>query len=249
MRLRDIARLCLRCLFGLMSAAVTAGSYNPRETFAPFDMGQAPTVYRSADGRPGPQYWQNRADYTIRAALDPASHVAHRHGRDPLHQQQPAAARRAVAQPRAEPLPAGLARRAVERHRRRAGITEGMSLDSVKLVQGKRTVAVQPLISDTRAQIRLPAPLAHGATATLRIAYHYTVPKDPWGGRTGWMDSPNGPIYSVAQWYPRMAVYDDIRGWDPLPYLAAGILSRIRRLRLFGDGARRTGSSPARASW
>ena len=34
------------------------------------------------------------------------------------------------------------------------------------------------------------------------------------------MDNPNGPIYSVAQWYPRMAVYDDIRGWDPLPYLA-----------------------------
>ena len=60
----------------------------------------------------------------------------------------------------------------------------------------------------------------HGATAVLRIDYHYTVPKDPWGGRTGWMDSPDGPIYSVAQWYPRMAVYDDIRGWDPLPYLA-----------------------------
>ena len=72
----------------------------------------------------------------------------------------------------------------------------------------------------------------------LRIDYHYSVPKDPWGGRTGWMDSPRGPIYSVAQWYPRMAVYDDIRGWDPLPYLAAGILPRIWRFRLFRDGPR-----------
>jgi hypothetical protein len=34
------------------------------------------------------------------------------------------------------------------------------------------------------------------------------------------MQTPNGPIYSIAQWYPRMAVYDDVRGWDPLPYLA-----------------------------
>ena len=94
-----------------------------------------------------------------------------------------------------------------------------MSLDSVRLVQGKQAISVQPLISDTRAQIRLPLPLPHGATAVLRIAYHYTIPKEPWGGRTGWMDSPSGPIYSIAQWYPRMAVYDDLRGWDPLPYL------------------------------
>ena len=74
MRLRDIVRFCLIAL-GVTSAAVTAGTYNPRETFAPFDMGQAPTVYRSADGRPGPSYWQNGADYTIKASIDPASHV------------------------------------------------------------------------------------------------------------------------------------------------------------------------------
>ena len=87
-------------------------------------------------------------------------------------------------------------------------------------MRSKSSVALQPLISDTRAQILLPSRSCTDAPALLRIDYHYTVPKDPWGGRTGWMDSPAGPIYSVAQWYPRMAVYDDIRGWDPLPYLA-----------------------------
>jgi hypothetical protein len=99
------------------------------------------------------------------------------------------------------------------------GFTDGMNLDSVQFVEGGRAIAVQPLISDTRAQVRLPAPLAPGATAVLQIAYHYTIPKEPWGGRNGWMDSPGGPIFSIAQWYPRMAVYDDLRGWDPLPYL------------------------------
>ena len=40
------------------------------------------------------------------------------------------------------------------------------------------------------------------------------------GGRTARVDNPNGEIYDIAQWYPRMAVYDDVRGWDTLPYLA-----------------------------
>ena len=35
----------------------------------------------------------------------------------------------------------------------------------------------------------------------------------------GWGPSKNGEIFDMAQWYPRMAVYDDLRGWDTLPYL------------------------------
>ena len=219
MRPRDLVRLCLVALLGLMSAAVTAGTYNPLETFAPFDPGQAPSVYRSADGRPGPQYWQNRADYTIRARLDPASHVI--------------SGTVEIRYTNNSPLALSVLWLNLEQNRYRPdlrgilsggtaplGLTEGMTLDSAKLIKGKSSVALHPLISDTRAQISLPSPLLHGRSAVLRIDYHYSVPKDPWVGRTGWMDGPRGPIYSVAQWYPRMAVYDDIRGWDPLPYLA-----------------------------
>jgi hypothetical protein len=56
MRSRNIARFCVLGLLALMSAAATAGSYNPLDAFAPFDMGQAPTLYRSADGRPGSSF-------------------------------------------------------------------------------------------------------------------------------------------------------------------------------------------------
>src|SRR5690348_9005550 len=73
MRLRDVVVFCAAAFASAASA--TAGTYNPRETFAQFDAGQAPNAYRSADGRPGPSYWQNRADYTIKASIDPASHV------------------------------------------------------------------------------------------------------------------------------------------------------------------------------
>ena len=45
--------------------------YDPQAAFAPFPMDQPVNVYRSANGLPGPQYWQNRADYTIHATLNP----------------------------------------------------------------------------------------------------------------------------------------------------------------------------------
>jgi hypothetical protein len=217
MRLRDIARFCVVAF--ACAAAATAGTYNPRETFAPFDTGQAPTQYRSADGRPGPSYWQNRADYMIKAGIDPASHVLTGTVDIRYTNNSPLALDVLwlnLEQNRYKPDSRGI----LSGGTAPGGLTEGMSLDSVKLVQGKSAVAVQPLVSGTRAQVTLPTPLKHGATATLRIAYHYTVPMDPWGGRTGWLNNAKGPIYSVAQWYPRMAVYDDIRGWDPLPYLA-----------------------------
>ena len=76
------------------------------------------------------------------------------------------------------------------------------------------------LVSDTRMQIRLPEALKPaGGTIRVRIRYHYTIPA-MFGGRTSWTTTKNGEIYDIAQWYPRMAVYDDLRGWDTLPYLA-----------------------------
>jgi hypothetical protein len=42
-----------------------------------------------------------------------------------------------------------------------------------------------------------------------------------WGGRTSWGMSEKGEIYDIAQWYPWMAVYDDLRGWDTLPYIGS----------------------------
>jgi len=52
--------------------AETAG-YDPRETFAPVNFPDSVNRYRGPDGAPGPDFWQNRADYDIAARLDPAS--------------------------------------------------------------------------------------------------------------------------------------------------------------------------------
>jgi hypothetical protein len=200
-------------------AAPAAGSgYKPLETFAPLTLDPPVTRYRSSDGTPGPDYWQNRADYTIRATLDPATHSIS--GTAQIHYTNNSPDVLDVLWLQLEQNSykpdsrQNLSEGAVP-----GGFTQGMILDSVSVSSGGQAAPVTPLVSDTRAQIRLPVPLAPHSQAILDIRYHYTVPKEPWGGRTGWMDSPHGPIYSVAQWYPRMAVYDDLRGWDTLPFL------------------------------
>ena len=76
------------------------------------------------------------------------------------------------------------------------------------------------VVSDTRAQIRLPQPLKPHSQLKLLITYHYTIP-GTWGGRTSWGTSKKGDIYDMAQWYPRMCVYDDLRGWDTQPYIGS----------------------------
>ena len=198
--------------------APSVSKYNPRETFAPLDFSPAVNRYRSGDGTPGPDYWQNRADYKIRAVLDPASHAISGTIEIRYTNNSPDTLdviwllleqNRYLPNSRAN-LTSGEAPQ---------GLTSGISLDPVSIQIRKAISVVQPIISDTRAQFRLPAPLAPKGQAILRFSYHFMVPKEPWGGRTGWMESKHGPIYSIAQWYPRVAVYDDLRGWDTLPYL------------------------------
>ncbi len=48
----------------------TASTYDPRLTFAPLVLPEPVNAYRSGSGAPGPQYWQNEADYVMHAALD-----------------------------------------------------------------------------------------------------------------------------------------------------------------------------------
>jgi hypothetical protein len=223
--LSRVAAVVFAALFVIGPASANPSRYEPRETFAPLDFYPPPNRYRSADGTPGPAFWQNRADYTIRAALDPAAHaisgtVQIRYTNNSpdkldvlwLLVEQNLYKRESRGNLSLGGRPGSLSEVP-------QGFTEGMIFDDVRVTVGKRTATVQPLISDTRAQLRLPAPLSTGGKAVVDIRYHYTVPKEPWGGRNGWMDSPHGPIYSIAQWYPRMAVYDDLRGWDTLPYL------------------------------
>lgn len=211
------ARLFPIVFLGLAATPALA-QYQPRETFAPRPLTQAVNAYRSADGLPGPQYWQNKADYQIHATLQP---------------DQPAISGDEVitytnnSPDRLSELWLQLdqniyktdSRSGFANGKARDGTTDGFVLDSVS-IGSRKAASISYTVSDTRMRIALPTPLAaKGGQVKLHIRYHFTIPGE-WGGRMGWGKAKAGPVYEIAQWYPRMAVYDDIRGWDTLPYLA-----------------------------
>ncbi len=219
-------------------ASSPVASFDPRVTFAPLALPDPVNVYRSSNGAPGPNYWQNRADYQLHAKLDTAAKVLHateiitytNNSPDLLPSVWLRLEQNIYRQDsRAHIVLSGLlGRRARAGAQQGAAQTEpektwsdGFVFDSVEIESGKTLVKADYLINDTRMQIRLPQPLrAHGGELRLHINYHYEIP-GVWGGRTSWGKSAQGDIYDMAQWYPRMAVYDDLRGWDTLPYLGS----------------------------
>ncbi len=209
-------------------ASASQTGYDPLAAFAPLSLPDPVTPYRSADGARGPAFWQNRADYLIRAHLDTITHTLSAEESIRYTNNSPSRLDclwihldqniyRSDSRARvinARELQGSNAREL-------QGSTSGYTLDSVEIEHnGKRTPALT-LISDTRLQIRLEQPLAPGGGKIgVLIRYHYTIPGE-FGGRTAHAASRNGEIYDIAQWYPRMAVFDDLRGWDTLPYLGA----------------------------
>jgi hypothetical protein len=200
------------------AAEPAANPYDPLVTFAPLTLPDPPNGYRSGDGAPGPDYWQNRADYQIQATLDAATKTLSGEEVITYTNNSPDVLDVLWVQLDQNIYRKDARSAASSGGFRRAQFTDGDVLDAVEVEQSDRFVAAPYLVSDTRMQVRLPDELRHGGKTRLRIRWHYTVP-GVFGGRTAWTATKNGDVYDIAQWYPRMAVYDDLRGWDTLPYL------------------------------
>ena len=217
--------ILIALLFPLTAGAASAAApYDPKVAFAPQPLPEPVNRYRSANGAPGPDYWQNRVDYDIKAKIDVAAKVLTAAEVVTYTNNSPDALPSLWLQldqniyrqdSRAAIVGGG-------RRGRAAGTySEGDTIEAVEVLRGKAWVKVPFAISDTRMNIRLDQPLTgRGTKLKFRIAYHYTIP-GVWGGRTSWVDTKNGPIFDIAQWFPRMAVYDDIRGWDTQPFLGS----------------------------
>ena len=208
-------------LFALSAAAPKTpappkSTFNPFETFAPLTLPDPVNRYRSASGVPGPDYWQNRADYKIHATLDTAANVLSADEIITYTNNSPDALDSLWLQ-----LDQNIYRKD-SRARAASGrnvpmSTEGFVLDAVEIAN----TPADYIVDDTRMQIRLARALeARGGKLEIHIRYHYEMP-GAFGGRTAHGATPGGEIYDIAQWYPRMAVYDDLRGWNTLPYVGA----------------------------
>ena len=176
-----------------------------------------PNAYRSASGEPGPSYWQQRADYTLAATLDTAAKRVSGTVRIRYTNNSPDSLRWVwlqLDQNLYRPGSKGSALFPPDSRWGVRGFNGGYALTQVT-VDG---ASVQPRVDDTMMRLDLPQPLApHGAQATISMSYSFTIPEHG-SDRMG----RDGTLYEMAQWYPRMAVYDDVRGWNTDPYLGQG---------------------------
>ncbi len=210
--------LCL--LPGILFAQQSV--YDQHQAFDPTFLNNPGTAFREGAGRPGPLYWQNRADYTIEATLDTVAHTLEGTVRIHYTNNSPDTLHFVWLQLDQNILkPDSRGEETTSPLNPTSGATKGYQFSSIEVSLDGHTWHPDTVVSDTRMQIRLSRPLKpHGGTADFTLNYHYEVPLKII--RTGYEETKRGAIYDMAQWYPRMCVYDDIRGWDTLPYLGMG---------------------------
>ncbi|HTJ11955.1 MAG TPA: M1 family metallopeptidase, partial [Dinghuibacter sp.] len=207
--------------------AQTTSSYSPHELFSPYFFRTDGNVYRSASGAPGPKYWQNRADYVIKATLDEPDTTIN--GEVTINYTNNSPDKLdflwlQLDQNLFRPDSRGAATTPIsgDRFDVKGFSKGGYHIESVEVTYEGKTYAVTPIISDARMQVRLQAPVkADGDKITVRVKYNFAIPV--YGAdRMGRLDTKNGVVYELAQWYPRMCVYDDIESWNTLPYMGLG---------------------------
>lgn len=194
--------------------------YNPAESFAPGFYKNNGNSIRSANGAPGPAYWQNRADYNLQATIDTVKQQLTGYAIIRYTNNSPDTLRSLWLQLDQNIYKKG-ARSNFLFDQQPQAFTTGFEIDEVRTGQAAATTPAKYIVTDTRMQIRLVKPLAAKTGITIHIKYHYTIP-GAFGGRTDYVKTKNGTIYEIAQWYPRMCVYDDLQGWNTLPFLGSG---------------------------
>lgn len=200
--------------------------YDHREAFHPQFYPYPGNDFRSASGEPGPKYWQNRADYKINAMLDTGMHKVNGEVEIVYTNNSPDNLKflwlqldqniyRKDSRASATTTQAG-GRWANPR------FTEGDVIKSISIESGGKPYTPKYTVTDTRMQVWLQEALKSSAgKIKMLIKFEFEIPERG-TDRMGRLSTKNGWVYEVAQWFPRMCVYDDIQGWNTMPYLGAG---------------------------
>ncbi|MGD9556249.1 MAG: M1 family metallopeptidase [Mangrovibacterium sp.] len=213
--MRKFAFVLFFCTLLFVAGAQDKKQYDQHLAFSPGMLLQPESSYRSAAGTPGLSYWQNKADYSIAVTLDTATHTVSGTATVTYTNNSPDPQSYLWFELGQNLFMEGSRGSYAQHVPTDAG---GFQFSSVALENGQ---AADYIIDDTRMQIRLPEPLsAKGAQIRLKFEYRFQISDKQF--RTGRVSTKNGTIYEVAQWYPRVCVYDDIRGWNTLPYLGSG---------------------------
>jgi hypothetical protein len=196
-----------------------------------------PGIYRTASGAPGHAYWQQQVDYVIEVELDDenqriigSERITYSNNSpdeltylwvqlDPnIFSPQSHAVRTGLtpkldAEPRYSSIQNELARR---------NFDGSVNIQSVLDAEG---ADLPHTIVETMMRVDLPAPLASGAAVELSIAWDYEINNaKKVRGRTGYeyFEDDENYLYEIAQWFPRLAAYTDVSGWQNKQFLGRG---------------------------
>jgi hypothetical protein len=200
-----------------------------------------PNVYRSASGAPGPQYWQQRADYQIEATLDEQARTITGRERITYTNNSPDTLRFLWVQLDQNRWKAD----SLDRRTRTTPVRDGEPLLTfgemrshqftkdhdlgydIQRVEDGRGRPLATTIVDTMMRVDLAEPLAPGATTELRIDWTFEIVQETAvnsrGGYELFPDSDSdAALFFLAQWFPRMAAYTDYESWQHKPFLGRG---------------------------
>ena len=190
-----------------------------------------PNTIRTGTGAPGPDYWQQRVDYVIRASLDTVAQRVTGEERITYINNSPDTLRYLWLQldqnlfnntsrgSRIYDQDSRFGTRGAE-----GGVTlTKVAQPAVPAVSGRAgqpAAKLRYLVNGTLMKVDLARPLPPRGRQVLDIAWSF--PFGPNSNRMGIELIDGSYVYEVAQWYPRLAVYDDVRGWNTEQYLGQG---------------------------
>jgi len=193
-----------------------------------------PNVYRTASGAPGPQYYQQKADYNISVELDDdnqkitgSERVTYTNNSpDPLNYLwlQLDQNKRAVDSDTRKISKGTIPKNPTPRNIERLfyDFDGGFKIETVTNTSGK---VLPYTINNTMMRIDLDKPLLKGQKVSFDIKWWYNInDRMKIGGRSGleYFEEEDNYLYTIAQFFPRMAVYNDVEGWQNKQFLGGG---------------------------
>ncbi len=199
-----------------------SAQYEPSKIFVTDFYKHSATTVRSASGKPSSGYWQNKADYTVKASFDVNTHLLKGEVVIDYTNSSPDVLQALWLQLDQNITNTDSRSSKLQDPDNAPDNTKGYTISRLRILKNETWQDIPFIVDGTRMQIRLNDFINLNETVKLSIDYSYTLQTKSSGGRSGYMNTDDGVIFEFSYWYPRMCVYDDYYGWNTLPFIGGG---------------------------
>jgi hypothetical protein len=217
-------------------AVKPAGKYDSNKFSQMYDLLATPNMFRTASGAPGPAYYQQQADYKINIELDDKNSklsgsetiTYYNNSPDSLEylwlqlDQNQASKNSDTPLAATNKIESVLTPAKFTNEYLKQGLDRGFNIEYVKDAEGN---PISYTVNQTMMRINLVTPMKPGTSMTFSIKWWYNINNyQEDGGRSGYELFPKdgNKLYVIAQFYPRMAVYNDVEGWQNMQFWGGG---------------------------